>query len=74
MRGTPLVTIYIPCRNYGRYLATAIESVLSQLYRNWEMIIVDEASDDNTPAVSDYFHHRHPDRIKVVRNAAPVGL
>jgi CMP-N-acetylneuraminic acid synthetase len=38
------------------------------------MIIVDEASDDNTSAVSEYFQLLHPDHIKVVRNATPVGL
>jgi len=71
---TPLVTIYIPCRNYGRYLATAITSVIAQLHENWELIIVDEASDDNAPAVSNYFRNTHPDRIKVIRHAEPVGL
>lgn len=74
MQIDPLVTIYIPCRNYGRYLATAIESVVNQLYKNWEMIVVDEASDDNTAVISNYFKQMYPERIKIVRNDSPFGL
>jgi len=74
MQDNPLVTIYVPCRNYGHYLETAIKSVLSQLYTNWEMIIIDEASDDNTQAIADYFQSQYPDQVKVVSNPAPVGL
>jgi CMP-N-acetylneuraminic acid synthetase len=38
------------------------------------MIIVDEASNDDTQTVSEYFQLLHPERIKVVRNASPLGL
>ena len=48
----PLVTIYIPCRNYGKYLRQSIESVLSQIYSNWELFIIDEGSNDDTEEIS----------------------
>jgi glycosyltransferase involved in cell wall biosynthesis len=70
----PLVTVYIPCRNYGRYLSMAIESIIGQLYKNWEMIIIDEASDDNTQVVSNYFQNIYPDQIMVIRNDEAIGL
>ena len=48
MKSYPLVTIYIPCRNYGKYLSQSINSVISQVYENWELIIVNEGSSDKT--------------------------
>jgi glycosyltransferase involved in cell wall biosynthesis len=70
----PLVTVYIPCRNYGRFLAQAVESVLAQLYRNWELFIVDEASEDDSAALAAHLASRHPDKIQVLRNESPIGL
>jgi len=44
----PLVSVVIPCRNGGRYLAEAIESVLQQDYPRLECIVMDGGSTDNT--------------------------
>ena len=44
----PTVSVYVPCHNYGNYLQAAINSVYSQLYTSWELILVDEASSDST--------------------------
>ncbi|MFL9839869.1 glycosyltransferase [Sphingomonas sp. ST-64] len=70
----PLVTVYIPCRNYGRFLRQAIESVQRQLYANWEIILFDEASKDDTHEIADDFQRADPARIQVVHNATPRGL
>jgi glycosyltransferase involved in cell wall biosynthesis len=70
----PLVTVYIPCRNYGHFLSQAIQSVLDQVYSNWELIIIDEGSDDNSSSIAEDFLKKYPQKIKLIFNKEPIGL
>ena len=44
----PLISIVMPAFNAGKYIRESINSVLDQSFDNWELIIVDDASTDNT--------------------------
>lgn len=43
-----LITVIVPCYNASKTISTCIESVLAQTYQNWEMIIVDDGSIDDS--------------------------
>lgn len=61
----PKVSVIVPCHNLGRFLPACIESVKKQTYQDWELIIIDDASTDNTWEVAERFK---TSRIKVLRN------
>ncbi len=63
-----LVSIVLPTYNGVRYLERAIDSCLSQTYANWELIIVDDASTDDTPAMIAKYVQRDR-RIRSFRHA-----
>jgi glycosyltransferase involved in cell wall biosynthesis len=58
----PLVSVVIPCYSQAHFLAEAVESVVAQTYRNWECIIVNDGSPDNTSEVARGLIDRHPGR------------
>src|SRR5258705_13900768 len=62
----PRVSVIIPAYNYARFLCQAIESVLGQSLENWECIVVDDGSTDNTEAVVKPFAEKDH-RIKFIR-------
>lgn len=60
-----LVSVVVPVYNVERYLDKCIESIVNQTYRNLEIILVDDGSPDNSPAICDEWA-RKDDRIKVI--------
>jgi glycosyltransferase involved in cell wall biosynthesis len=50
--GGPMVTVVITCYNHARFLPDAIESVRSQTFRDFELIVVDDGSTDDTAEVA----------------------
>lgn len=50
-----LVSIIIPSYNQGEYLSEALDSILVQTYKNWECIIIDDGSIDNTKLIANIY-------------------
>lgn len=65
-----LVSIIMPSYNTGNYIAESIQSVLNQTYENWELIIVDDCSTDNTDEIVASFKD---ERIKYFKNETNSG-
>lgn len=67
MKEQPLVSVLMTAYNREKYIAEAIESVLASTYTNFELIIVDDCSTDNTLAIAKSYEKKDS-RIKVYRN------
>lgn len=65
------VSVVIPTYNRANFLSQAIQSVLSQSYSNFELIVVDNASTDNTQEVVSFFSDS---RLQYVRNKENIGM
>jgi glycosyltransferase involved in cell wall biosynthesis len=64
----PLVSITMPAHNAQAFIAEAVEGILHQTYPDFELIIVDDCSSDDTFAIASSYAKKEP-RITVVRNA-----
>jgi glycosyltransferase involved in cell wall biosynthesis len=65
------VSIVLPTHNGSRYIRQSIESCFAQTHQNWELIVVDDASTDDTPSVlRDYADPR----MRVIRHEPNRGL
>lgn len=64
MNGNPLVSVIMPSFNHAAYIGEAIESVLKQTYTNWELIVVDNFSQDATDQVVEQFHDKRIQYVK----------
>ena len=60
----PKITVYITAYNYGKYIAKAIQSVFKQTLDDWELIIINDGSTDNTAEVLAQYK-KHP-KIRIV--------
>lgn len=73
MGGSNLVSIILPVYNGADHISESIESVLKQTYQNWELIVVDDCSTDNTPEIIENFR-KSDSRIRILRNERNLKL
>jgi glycosyltransferase involved in cell wall biosynthesis len=64
----PLVSVVMPTYNHARYLDRALQSVLNQTYTNWEAIVIDNHSTDNTDQVMASFRDSRITYLKIHNN------
>lgn len=70
---TPAVSVLIPTYNYARYLPEAIDSVLAQDFDDFEVIIADDTSTDNTAEICRMYEAKDP-RIRFFRHEKNLGM
>jgi hypothetical protein len=67
-----VVSVIVPCYNYGHFLPASVGSILSQAGVVAEVIVVDDASTDDSAEVAERFAGADP-RVRVVRQSANIG-
>lgn len=75
MNNLPKITVITASYNYENYIAETIESVIGQTYQNWELIVADDGSKDNSVQIIQEFCNKDS-RIKLIthKNNANKGL
>lgn len=74
----PLVSIVMPVYNAEKFIGEAIESILAQTYKNFELVIVDDVSQDSSFQIAKFYESKFPQKIKAIKlkkntNAAGNG-
>jgi len=69
---SPLVSIIIPCYNGGAFINEAISSILAQTYTNWELIIIDDGSTDNSKEI--ITSRLDNKKIRLLENKRNLGI
>lgn len=64
----PSVGVVMICYNGEAFIAAAIESVLSQTFQSWELVVADDGSTDASREIVEKYRAEHPDRIRLVRH------
>ncbi len=67
------VTVLMAVLNGRVIVREAIESIVDQTYKDWELCVIDDASDDGTPEVLEAMAAADP-RVRIVRNSRTCGL
>jgi glycosyltransferase involved in cell wall biosynthesis len=67
----PKITVVMPVYNGEKYLDTAIKSILNQKFTNFEFVIVDDASTDNSVEIINSYQDQ---RIKLIKNNVNLGI
>lgn len=70
---TPTVSIVLPCYNGADFLAQSIDSVIDQTYADWELILVNDYSKDNSLEIMQGYASRDP-RIRIINNEHNLKL
>lgn len=68
------ISVIMGIYNCESTLSAAIESILSQTFTDWELIMCDDGSTDNTYSVAETYYSRFPSKIKLLKNSHNLGL
>ena len=74
MDNSKKVSIIMGIYNCAPTLESAIESIMAQTYTNWEFIMCDDGSSDNTYEIANSYVEKYPDKFILVKNEKNMGL
>ena len=63
MTTNPLISVIIPFLNAEKFLQEAIESVFTQTYENWELLLVDDGSTDASTVIAHCYLEQYPEKV-----------
>ncbi|MGD2156269.1 MAG: glycosyltransferase family A protein [Anaerolineales bacterium] len=63
-----LVSVVIIFYNAEKFIEESVESVLSQTYEHWELLLVVDGSSDASKAITQRFANHHPDRVRCLEH------
>ncbi len=61
----PMISVMVPARNEERHIRPCIESLLSQTYTNYEILVIDDNSTDKTRAILDDLKEKNPEKLHI---------
>jgi teichuronic acid biosynthesis glycosyltransferase TuaG len=70
---TPLISIIMPCFNAAHSLSASVDSVLNQLYTNWELVIIDDASEDASGEIIESLTDVRIVKLRNLSNCGPAA-
>jgi len=73
MSDSNLISVLLPVYNCEQYVEKAIQSILDQTYTNFELLIIDDYSNDNSAEIINNFT-KFDDRVSVIRNDDNLGI
>lgn len=73
MQVNPSISVVMPVYNAAKYVHAAVESILRQSYGNFEFIIIEDASTDDTPLIVEKYSVEDP-RIRIIKNERNSGV
>jgi glycosyltransferase involved in cell wall biosynthesis len=68
MDSQPLISVITPFLDAERFLEEAVESVLNQVYQCWELLLIDDGSQDRSTGIAKHYAHMHPKRIRYLEH------
>ena len=70
---SPMVTVFIPCYNAGKFISETIDSILVQTYQDFEILIIDDGSTDNSSEILNRYAKKD-ERIRILKNKRNRGI
>ena len=68
-----MVTILLATLNGEDYLKAQLESIAAQTYENWQLVVGDDGSTDDTISIIEEFSEKHPDQVTIIKTDPPQG-